>query len=122
MLEKESLFVRIGGVEAVNASVDIFYKKVIADDRINHFFKKIDMNTQSGKMKSFLALAFGAPMAGYKGKTMREAHAHMHLTNDHFNAVAGHLVTTLKELNVNEKLIDEVVAIAMSTKDDVLGN
>ena len=80
------------------------------------------MTAQSGKMKAFLALAFGAPMAGYSGKKMREAHAHMNLTADHFNAVAGHLIATLQELSVTQNLIDEVVAIAVSTKDDVLGN
>ena len=71
--------------------------------------------------KAFLAFAFGAPTA-YTGKNMRDAHAHMDLTEAHFNAVAKHLVETLQELNVSGELIDEVVAIAVSTKDDVLGN
>ncbi len=77
------------------------------------------MEAQAGKQKAFLAYAFGAPMA-YTGKKMREAHAHMKLTEAHFGAVAGHLVATLKELNVAQDLIDEVVVIATSTKDDVL--
>ena len=53
---------------------------------------------------------------------MREAHAHLNLNESHFNAVAGHLVATLIELNVRQNLIDEVVAIALTTKKDVLGN
>ncbi|MDH5382101.1 MAG: group 1 truncated hemoglobin [Cyclobacteriaceae bacterium] len=121
MAEGKTLFERIGGMDAVNAAVDIFYKKVLADDSINHFFTKTNMKEQAGKQKAFLAYAFGAPMA-YTGKKMREAHAHMNLTEDHFNAVAGHLVSTLKELNVEQGIIDEVVAVAVSTKDDVLGN
>lgn len=84
------------------------------------FFTKTDMKSQSDKQKAFLAYAFGAPMA-YTGKNMRDAHAHMHLTENHFNAVAGHLLETLKELNVPQNLIDEVVTIALSTKNDVLG-
>lgn len=114
-----SLFERIGGMPAMNAAVDIFYKKVIADPLVGHFFQGIDMTRQSGKLKAFLAYAFGAPMK-YSGQSMRQAHAHMHLTEDHFNAVAGHLVTTLQDLNVGQPLIDEVVAIALSVKDDVL--
>ncbi len=121
MSENASLFERIGGMGAVNAAVDIFYTKVIADDRINHFFVNIDMVSQSGKMKAFLAYAFGAPMVTYSGKQMREAHAGMNLTEDHFNAVAGNLVATLNDLSVPQNLIDEVVAIAMTTKNDVLG-
>lgn len=117
--QTQTLFNRIGGMNAVNAAVDIFYAKVIQDERINHFFRHIDMATQSGKLKAFLAYAFGAPM-NYSGKSMRAAHQHMHLTELHFDAVAGHLVTTLQELNVPQEIIDEVVAIAVSTKNDVL--
>ena len=46
------------------------------------------MAAQSGKQKAFLAYAFGKPMA-YTGANMRDAHAHMNLTEAHFNAVAG---------------------------------
>ena len=119
MTQKETIFQRIGGTIAVNAALGIFYNKVLADERINHFFVNIDMEKQSGKLKAFLAYAFGAPM-NYAGKDMRAAHAHMQLTEEHFMAVAGHLVATLEELKVDAALIDEVVAIAMSTKDDVL--
>lgn len=114
-----NLFEKIGGMEAVNASVNIFYKKVIEDNSINHFFAGIDTTKQASKLKMFLAFAFGAPMA-YDGKNMRESHAHMNLTEDHFNAVAGHLVSSLTELGVAQELIDEVVTIALSVKDDVL--
>ncbi|GAA4840794.1 group 1 truncated hemoglobin [Algivirga pacifica] len=119
MVEQQTLFERIGGMDAVNAAVDIFYSKVLADESISHFFKNTNMATQAGKQKAFLAYAFGAPMA-YTGKNMRDAHAHMQLEEAHFNAVATHLVATLQELKVAQELIDEVVVIAMSTKDDVL--
>ena len=117
---EQTLFDKLGGMEAVNAAVDLFYNKVVVDDRISHFFQNIDMANQSGKMKAFLAYAFGAPLP-YSGKDMRAAHAHMDLTETHFNAVAEQLVATLEELSVPQELIQEVVAIALSTKDDVLG-
>lgn len=120
MEQQNTLFDRLGGMDAVNAAVDIFYNKVLADDTINHFFTKTDMKRQIGKQKAFLAYAFGCPMA-YTGKTLREAHAHMDITENHFNAVAGHLVASLEELNVPGEMIDEVVAIAVSTKGDILG-
>jgi hemoglobin len=117
--QDNSLFARIGGMPAVNAAVDTFYQKVLQDERISHFFKHIDMERQSGKLKVFLAFAFGAPMK-YDGRSLRESHRHMQLTEVHFNAVAEHLVSTLNELGVAQPLIDEVVAIAMSVKADVL--
>ena len=119
MENKKTLFEKIGGMGAVNAAVDIFYTKVLADDLLHHFFAHTPMKTQAGKQKAFLAYAFGAPMA-YTGKKMRDAHAHMHLSEVHFNAVAGHLIATLQELKVPQNLIDEVVAVALTTKGDVL--
>ena len=41
-----SLFERIGGAEAVDAAVELFYSKVLADERVNSFFKKTDMTKQ----------------------------------------------------------------------------
>ena len=117
--EEKTLFERIGGMPAVNAAVDIFYKKVLADPSIQHFFAHIDMEKQSGKLKAFLAYAFGAPM-NYSGKNMQQAHAHMPIQEAHFNAVAGHLIATLQELGVAQSLIDEVVAIALTTKSDIV--
>ena len=43
----QSLYEKIGGDAAVNAAVDIFYRKVLADDRINQFFEGVDMDKQA---------------------------------------------------------------------------
>lgn len=118
----DSLFKRLGGEAAVDAAVDIFYRKVLADDSICGFFDDIDMNEQRTKQKGFLTMAFGGPNK-YTGKDLRTAHARLvanGLNDDHFNAVAGHLQATLEELGVPADLIGEVMAIAGSTRDDVL--
>ena len=114
-----SIYEKIGGEAAVDAAVDIFYKKVLSDDRISHFFDSVDMPGQIQKQKSFLTMVFGGPNE-YTGKDMREAHKHMNLTEEHFGAVAENLVGTLEELNVPKEIIDEIVGIALSVKDDVL--
>ncbi len=114
-----SIYEQIGGEKAVGAAVDIFYKKVVTDDRISHFFDSVDMAGQIQKQKSFLTTVFGGPN-NYTGKDMREAHKHMNLTEEHFGAVAENLVNTLQELSVPQSMIDEIVGIALSVKDDVL--
>ena len=119
---QRSIFERIGGRPAVDAAVEIFYKKVLADNRINRFFKTTDMNGQRRKMKTFLTFAFGgAP--NYPGKNLREAHKKMveaGLNDSHFDAVIEHLGATLEELNVPGDLIQEMARIALSTRDEVL--
>ncbi len=118
-MSKQTLYERIGGKDAVNAAVDLFYQKVLADPRINHFFENVDMVRQRGHQKTFLTYAFGG-LPNYPGKNMREAHKHLDLNEGHFNAVAENLQATLVELGVAEDLIAEVMTIAASTHDDVL--
>ncbi|MCF7964305.1 group 1 truncated hemoglobin [Methylobacter sp. Wu8] len=119
----QTLYERIGGEAAVNAAVDIFYRKVLADYRINRFFDNTDMDKQLAKQKAFFTMAFGGPN-NYTGQDMRNAHARlvkMGLNSSHFDAVMEHLGATLTELNVPQELIAEAAAIAESTRNDVLG-
>jgi hemoglobin len=117
-----SLYERLGGAAAVDAAVDIFYRKVLADDRISRFFDSVDMETQAAKQKAFLTMAFGGPNS-YTGKDMREGHKHLiekGLNDSHVDAVIELLGATLKELGVKDEDIAEVAAIANSARDDVL--
>ena len=38
-----SLYDRLGGASALDAAVDLFYRKVLADERISRFFDDVDM-------------------------------------------------------------------------------
>ena len=115
-----SLYHQLGGKPAIDAVVEAFYVKVLADDRIKHFFDDINMNRQRRKQKEFLSAAFGGPLP-WTGKDLRKAHAHVPGLNEtHFNAVAENLQKTLEELKVKQELIDQVMAIAASTRDEVL--
>ncbi len=119
-----SLYEQLGGEAAVNAAVDIFYRKVLSDHRINRFFDNTDIEKQAAKQKSFLTMAFGGPN-NYTGTDMRQAHAHLvkkwGLDDSHFDAVMEHLTGTLEELNAPQNLVNQVAAIAESTRNDVLG-
>ena len=114
-----TIYERLGGEAAVDAAVEVFYRKVLADNRISHFFDTVDMTKQIQSQKAFLTLAFGGPNE-YSGKQLRDAHRHMDLTEEHFGAVAECLVGTLEDIKVPQNLIDDVVAVALSVKDDVL--
>jgi len=118
----KSLFEQIGGEAAVDAAVDIFYRRVLKDERINRFFDKTDMDKQAVKQKAFLTMAFGGPN-NYSGTDMRTAHAkfvEMGLDDSHFDAVVEDLAATLQELNVPQALIEQVAAVAETTRNDVL--
>jgi alkylhydroperoxidase/carboxymuconolactone decarboxylase family protein YurZ len=40
--------------------------------------------------------------------------------NRHFNAIATHLIATLKELGVKQQYIDEAIGVVATTKDAIL--
>jgi len=52
---------------------------------------------------------------------MRKAHKNLNLNEEHFNHVAGHLSDAMVHLGVAKDLVDKVIAVAATTKDDVLG-
>ncbi len=118
-----TLFAQLGGEAAVNAAVDVFYRKVLGDYRINRFFDNVNMETQAAKQKAFLTMAFGGPN-NYSGKDMRDGHAKLvklGLSDEHFDAVLEHLAATLTELGVSAELTAQVIALAETTRTDVLG-
>jgi hemoglobin len=117
-----TLFERIGGEAAVDAAVDIFYRKVLLDDRVNEYFDGVDMEQQINKQKGFLTMAFGGPN-NYTGKDMREGHKHLverGLNDSHVDAIVELLGATLQELGVAAEDILEVADIANSVRGDVL--
>lgn len=114
-----SLYAKLGGKAAIDAAVEKFYGKVLADDRIKHIFDDVDMKRQRRKQKEFLSAAFGGPIP-WTGKDLRTAHQGLNLKEVHFQAVAENLQKSLEELKVPKDLIDQVMKIAASTHDDVL--
>lgn len=117
-----SLYERIGGWPAVEKAVEIFYGKVIADNRVKAFFEDVDMDKQAGKQKAFLSMVFGGPNK-YTGLDMREGHLHLvkrGLNDSHVDAIIELLGGTLKELGVADEDIAEVATIAESVRDDIL--
>ena len=118
-----SLYEQLGGEAAVEVAVTVFYRKVLADHRINRFFDGVDMEKQAAKQKAFLTMAFGGPNH-YTGQDMRNAHARLvkiGLDDSHFDAVLENLSATLVELNVAPDLIEQVNTLAETTRHDVLG-
>ena len=116
-----SLFEQLGGLPAADAAVDVFYRRVLLDPRISHFFDDTDMHAQREKQKAFLTMVFGGPHE-YAGKDLRKAHARMSLDHCHFDAVAEHLQAALEWLEVPAPLVERVLALAGGTRSDVLNH
>ncbi|MDP6473877.1 MAG: group 1 truncated hemoglobin [Alphaproteobacteria bacterium] len=118
----DTIYQKIGGEAAVNAAVDMFYRKVLSDDHISGYFDNTDMDAQREKQKAFLTMVFGGPNE-YTGKDLRTAHAKLveqGMDDSHFDAVAGHLQDTLSELGVPADIAGEIMTVAAGTRSEVL--
>ncbi len=117
-----SLYERLGGSAAFDTAVEIFYRKMLTDDRVARFFDDINMDRQMAKQKAFLTMVCGGPHH-YTGRDMRTAHAKLlsqGLNDSHVDVVIEHLGATLAELGAKESDIAEVAALANSVRDAVL--
>jgi truncated hemoglobin YjbI/predicted pyridoxine 5'-phosphate oxidase superfamily flavin-nucleotide-binding protein len=118
------LYDRLGGDDAMEIVVDIFYRKVLGDDFVSRFFEDVDMAGQRLKQKAFLAMAFGGPYP-YTKIDLRKAHGRlvtdMGLNDQHFDRVAAILKETLQEADVGAKETEEVLQVIESAREDILG-
>lgn len=102
-----TLYERIGGEPAVRAAVERFYERVLADPLLQSFFSGTSITRLKAHQFAFLSQALGGPRQ-YSGATMQEAHSRLSIEQKHFDAVAVHLVETLRELGVSQELIGSV--------------
>lgn len=114
-----SLYERIGGQEALKATVDRFYIKLVTDEIVGHYFSNIDLKKLIAHQCQFLSYVFGGPYK-YDGRNMQDAHAHLKISENDFSIVANHLHKTLQELHVSSELIDEIMQIVATTHDDIV--
>ena len=95
-----TLYERLGGTPAVEAAVDVFYRKVLADGRIARFFDNVNMEEQIAKQKAFLTMAFAGVQQihrqGY-ARSASKAFVAPGLNDMHVDAVVENLGSTLRQ-------------------------
>lgn len=136
--EKKTLYERLGGQDGIDAIVNDFVSRVLADPRVNFERKGVqtggflkigqtsaEWNANAGSiatlkqhMAQFLALSTGGPTI-YEGKDMKAAHANMKITNAEFDASVGDLKMSLDKLNVPSDEQKELLAIIESTRPQI---
>lgn len=115
-----SLYQRLGGGAAITAVVDTFVANVAADPRINAFFGGVDIPNLKRLLVEQIASATGGPER-YTGRSMREAHRGMGLTNAHFDALVEDLVRALDAFRVPAAEKNELVTALGGMRREIVG-
>jgi hemoglobin len=116
---RDTVYERIGGATIVAAAVDLFYRKVLGDDRINQHFAEVNIARLKVHQRALITAIAGGP-ATYAGRSMRDAHAHLPITDEQFDVMIGHLVDTLRELAVPQPEIDELLPPILEMRADIV--
>ncbi len=109
MTRKTTIYDAIGGADAVGAAVGLLYRWILADAALVPYFEGIDMRRLNQHMRAFIAPALGGPDL-YAGRDLGAVHARLRITDEHFDAVVGHLAATLAELGVPDELSRTIAA------------
>lgn len=123
--KKTTLWDRLGGEKAVKAVVHDFVLAAAEDKKVNFLRDgkfKLDaagIAKLEQQLVELVSVVSGGPLK-YTGRDMKTAHKGMGITDAEFDALAGHLVATLKKYKVPQAEIDELVGLVASTKGDIV--
>jgi hemoglobin len=116
-----SLFTRLGGMDAIRGVVHDFAGRVGADERINAFFRGVDIPNFERLLSEQVCVASGGPCQ-YTGRSMRAAHEGMNLTDAHFSALVEDLVAALDHFNVPSREKGDLLSTLAALKPDIVGH
>jgi len=120
-----TLWERLGGEKSVKVVVHDFVLAAAEDKKVNFTrdgkFKLDDKGIQhlEKMLVELISEVTGGPLK-YSGKSMKEVHKGMGITDAEFDALGAVLVTTLKKYKVPQADIDELVKIVESTRKDIV--
>jgi hemoglobin len=120
MMEKKSLYDRLGGKPAIQAVVDDFIGNVAGDPRINQRFANANIPRLKTMLVDQICEAGGGPCK-YTGQPMKVAHAGMRITEAEFNALVEDLVKSLDKFKVGAQEKSELLGALGGMKGDIVG-
>jgi len=123
--QEKSLYDRLGGVYAIATVVDDFIERLLVNDVLNanpKIKEARDRVPRAGlkyRVTSLVCQVTGGPEQ-YAGRTMKDSHAHLNITEKEWQAMAADFKASLDKFKVPAKEQGELIAIVESTKKDIV--
>jgi hemoglobin len=126
-MTEQSLYERIGGVNAIAMVVDRFSDQIVKNPKLNVNPALKEWN-ETGRLPGlkfmrtlWLCQAAGGPFES-TGKEMGEAHEDLHITSEEFDEVGAEIAKALDHFKVPDREKQEVLAAIVSKKAEVIGS
>jgi hemoglobin len=124
-MAEQSLYDRVGGVNAISMVVDRFSDAIVKNPKLNVNPALQEWN-EKGQLPGlkFMRTLWLCEVAGgpfkYTGKPMDEAHEDLHITPEEFDEVGAEISRALDHDNVPQREKEEVLDAIVARKDEVV--
>ena len=124
-MTEQSLYERLGGVNAIAMVVDRFSDAIVNNPKLNVNPALKEWNT-TGRLPGlkFMRTLWVCAVTGgpfhYTGRELGEAHKDLHITADEFDEVGAEIARALAYFKVPEREQQEVLAAIVSKKAEVV--
>ena len=118
----DNLYETVGGRDVISSAVDSFYRRVLADETLRHFFEGVDMEHLRARQSMFISMLAGGRVV-YTGKDIKEAHAgprKLGLSDAQFDTTLAHFRAALLEVGVGVESVDKIIVLLEGTRSAVL--
>jgi hemoglobin len=117
----DKLYDLVGGRRTISDATECFYRRVLEDDSLRHFFSGIDMDHLRSRQLMFISMLLGG--GEYRGKNIRSAHAlarSQGLNDAHFDTFLKHFRAALEEVGVKPENAEQVMKLVENKRRTVL--
>jgi hemoglobin len=120
---KEALLERLGGAETLHRAVNGFYDRLVRDRELEPFFRHTNIEMLKWHQFNFMSIAFQYVPQNFNVRDLiltkhRRMFEQMQggLTTHHLDLLLHHFESTLKELNVDETIIQDAMTMLESVR------
>lgn len=119
------LYDRLGGAYSIATVVDDFIERLLvnatlnANPAISEARARVPKAGLKFHVTTLVCEATGGPCK-YVGRTMKESHQHLNITQAQWDAMVADFKTTLDKFKVPQKEQEELITIVGSTKKDIV--
>ena len=115
-----TLYDRLGGKDAIGALVYELYDRIGRDEELAPFFSNTSFDHLRTMQREFLTLALGGE-GEYTGRPLSHVHHGMGIKPHHFQLFVDHLADVLKDHDIPETEMTEVIDRVNILADEITG-
>jgi hemoglobin len=124
-VKQPSLYERLGGTYSIATVVDDFIERLLvnatlnANPAISEARKRVPKAGLKFHVTTLVCEVSGGPCK-YTGRTMKESHQHLNITQAEWDAMVADFKATLDKFKVPQREQQELITIVDSTKNDIV--